>query len=70
MAEDVIRYADQNNLDKFTLLGHSMGGKTAMVLSAMHPKRIDGLIIVDAPPKTDKTNTGYSAKTVELVKYL
>lgn len=50
MAEDVVRYADSQNINKFTILGHSMGGKTALTLACMFPSRIDGLIVIDAPP--------------------
>ena len=70
MAEDVIRYADYRNLDRFTLLGHSMGGKTCMTLSTLFPDRIDGVIVVDAPPKSALRNMRYGTQTDELLKRL
>ena len=33
MAEDVVRYADSKGLDKFSILGHNLGAKTAMTLA-------------------------------------
>jgi esterase len=52
LADDVMRYADEHRLERFTLLGHSMGAKTAMAIATLYPKRMDGVIVVDAPPKS------------------
>jgi esterase len=30
LSDDLIRFADSLKLEKFTLLGHSLGGRTAM----------------------------------------
>lgn len=54
MADDVVRLLDELNLNKITLLGHSMGAKVAMNLACRHEDRLDGLIIVDAAPKDNK----------------
>ena len=43
MADDVIRYLDKMNIEKFTLMGHSMGAKTAMQIATKIENRIDGL---------------------------
>ena len=50
MSDDVIRFADQQGLDKFTVMGHSMGGRTAMTLACRYPDRVDGFISLDAAP--------------------
>jgi pimeloyl-ACP methyl ester carboxylesterase len=50
MAADVAHYILQNHLAPVTLLGHSMGGKTAMRLAALRPALISRLIIVDIAP--------------------
>lgn len=39
------------HLNKFTLLGHSMGGKVAMAYACLYPDSIDGLIILDSSPE-------------------
>jgi pimeloyl-ACP methyl ester carboxylesterase len=67
MAEDVLRYADQRKLSTFTLLGHSMGGKIAMALATLQPQRIEGLVIVDAPPKNAQKDVGYISNSVAAV---
>ncbi len=56
MAEDVIRHLDGLKINKFTLLGHSMGAKTAMNVATKFSDRLDGLIIVDAAPKSHREN--------------
>lgn len=50
MAEDVVRFFDENELENVILLGHSMGGKTAMQLALRFPDRIAALIVVDIAP--------------------
>lgn len=51
MVADTIEWMDAQGLDKVTLLGHSMGGKTAMMLACRHPERVARLIVVDIVPK-------------------
>lgn len=52
MAEDVLRFADSKAIDKFSLLGHNIGAKTAMTLSLLYPDRVKGLISIDTSPKS------------------
>ncbi len=51
MVEDLKEYCDQNNLEGFVLLGHSMGGKTAMNFSVKYPELVAKLIVADIGPK-------------------
>ena len=37
--------------ETWTLVGHSLGGKTAMVLALQHPDLVDHLVVVDIAPK-------------------
>lgn len=50
LSEDIIRFADKRGLNKFTLLGHSMGGRTAMTTACRFPDRVDGVISIDTAP--------------------
>lgn len=52
MADDVIAWLDAQGLNAVTLLGHSMGGKVAMLLACRQPERVERLVIVDIAPKT------------------
>lgn len=51
MVEDVYTYRKANNLEKVTILGHSMGGKTAMLFAVTHPEMVEKLIVADIGPK-------------------
>jgi pimeloyl-ACP methyl ester carboxylesterase len=54
MGEDVIEFADDHGLNGFILMGHSMGGKTAMWVAQHYPERISKLVVVDIAPKAYK----------------
>lgn len=48
---DIIGWMDEQGLARATLVGHSMGGKTAMRLACRHPERVARLVVVDIAPK-------------------
>ncbi len=54
MSDDLYQLADQQNLSKFFLAGHSMGGKVAMTFALKWPERISGLLIADISPFAGK----------------
>ena len=51
MVEDVKAYVAFHKLQNITLLGHSMGGKIAMLFATTYPEVIEKLIIADIGPK-------------------
>lgn len=51
MADDLKAYCEEHNLNDIILLGHSMGGKTAMLFSALYPERVKKLIVADISPR-------------------
>lgn len=51
MAEDVKQYCEFHQLTNVILLGHSMGGKVAMLLASTYPDLVSKLIIADIGPK-------------------
>ena len=51
MVEDLLNYIDHHQLENINLIGHSMGGKTAMLFAVNHPERVHKLIIADIGPK-------------------
>jgi pimeloyl-ACP methyl ester carboxylesterase len=51
LAEDLKKYCDFHKLEDLILLGHSMGGKTAMNYAVNYPDNLSKLIIADIGPK-------------------
>ncbi|MDX1940513.1 MAG: alpha/beta fold hydrolase [Saprospiraceae bacterium] len=51
MAEDLHHFMESHWIFKAHLLGHSMGGKTAMQFALDHPDMVDKLVVVDVAPK-------------------
>ncbi|WP_369992378.1 alpha/beta fold hydrolase [Winogradskyella sp.] len=51
MAEDLKRYCNENNLNDIVLLGHSMGGKTAMLFASLYPQLVKKLLVADISPR-------------------
>ncbi|MCU0435689.1 MAG: alpha/beta fold hydrolase [Bacteroidia bacterium] len=51
MADDVIEFFGTERLHDVVLLGHSMGGKTAMRLALDYPMAISKLIVADIAPR-------------------
>lgn len=47
-ADLVAEFAALIGLDKYTLVGHSMGGHTAWLLALRHPEKLDALVLLDA----------------------
>lgn len=52
MAADVLQLMDDHSLPSAHLLGHSMGGKTAMQIALNYPQRVGKLVVVDIAPVT------------------
>lgn len=53
MADDLEAVLDAFEIDRFVLLGFSMGGRVAMTFAGRHPERLAGLVIADIGPEVD-----------------
>lgn len=51
LVEDLFKYIQHHNLEKVSLLGHSMGGKVAMLFAVTFPEYVHKLIVADISPK-------------------
>ena len=50
MVEDVYRLMCHLGIHSCSLIGHSMGGKTAMLLALKHPELVSQLVVADIAP--------------------
>lgn len=50
LAADLAALLDREGLERVHLIGHSMGGKTAMWFALHHPERVARLMVVDIAP--------------------
>jgi esterase len=51
LTEDLEKFIKENKIEKPHIIGHSMGGKTAMNFAVKNPSAVDKLIVVDIVPK-------------------
>ena len=52
MAGDVLALIEQERLQRPFVVGHSMGGKTAMTLALSHPQALGGVAVIDIAPES------------------
>lgn len=64
MVNDLQAYCIHHSLSHISLIGHSMGGKTAMEFAVKYPEMIKKLIIADIGPK------GYPSHHQDILKAL
>ena len=51
LSDDLFQFLEEMHIPKCHLLGHSMGGKTAMQFALDHPDMVKKLVVVDISPK-------------------
>lgn len=54
MAGDLEAVLDAFEIDRFVLVGFSMGGRVSMTFASRHPERLAGLVLVDIGPEIDR----------------
>jgi esterase len=50
MSDDLNDFFIQHNLNRAVILGHSMGGKTALAFGLKYPEKVEKMIVVDISP--------------------
>ena len=50
MRDDLVGFADSMEFERFTLIGHSMGGTVAFLFAERFAARVARLVIEDTPP--------------------
>ena len=51
MADDLASFFEDHQIEKAVVIGHSMGGKTAILFTADYPEKTDKLIVADIAPR-------------------
>ncbi|KAF6715787.1 Alpha/beta hydrolase domain-containing protein 11 [Oryzias melastigma] len=59
MASDLKHLLSQLRIEKCVLIGHSMGGKTAMTTALTQPSLVERLVVVDISPAQSATRTNF-----------
>ncbi|XP_056633194.1 protein ABHD11-like isoform X2 [Diorhabda sublineata] len=57
LATDLKRFLEKMELKKVNLLGHSMGGRTAMLFALKYPDLVERLIVADVSPVSTSDST-------------
>lgn len=54
MSDDLYEFVDDNFIEDAVVIGHSLGGKTAMTFALQHPEKVKRLIVVDISPRASQ----------------
>jgi len=58
LSQDIANFIKRHALAPCTVIGHSMGGKAAMMLALNHPELVARLVVVDIAPVERETGFG------------
>jgi pimeloyl-ACP methyl ester carboxylesterase len=53
MADSVVAVLDKLQLERVTVIGHSMGGYVALAMAERWPERLSGLVLLNSTPEAD-----------------
>jgi pimeloyl-ACP methyl ester carboxylesterase len=69
LANDIVAVVDGLDIEKFVLVGHSMGGSAAIAYTDLHPSRVVGLVLAGTPGKTPEEISKPVIKSLQSDKY-
>ena len=64
MVNDVYEFIKKKKINKFSIIGHSMGGKLGMLFTLLYPQFVKKLFVVDIAP------VDYPREDIEVVDHL
>ncbi len=68
LVDDMTEMLEDLELDRFDLLGHSMGGIVSMRYALAHPERVRSLILMDTAAEASADNTDMMRAGIEQVR--
>lgn len=69
MVDDIYNYASYHNIDRFSLIGHSMGGNISMLFTQKFPELLEKIIIIDILPKQYKPHHENILKSLKSIDF-
>ena len=69
LVDDLSRYYHHHNIEKAVVMGHSMGGKTAMLFAVTYPEKVEKLIVVDIAPKSYPVHHDFILKGLQALDF-
>lgn len=63
MAQDIEYFINMANLEKVSLLGHSLGGRVGVQFAFNEPSKVDKLILVDITPLSHLPENNYTLES-------
>ena len=66
MADDAVRLADALGIERFAVVGMSMGAVHAVLAAVRHPARVLALVVVDWAPEVEAQGVGIIAQVARL----
>jgi esterase len=69
MAEDMLAFMKDEDylIPSASFIGHSMGGKTAMLFAARHPELVKKLIVVDMSPRSYESTNAHVVEALQSI---
>lgn len=65
LANDLKQFLEEHNIEKTSIIGHSMGGKVAMEFTIRFPEKINHLVVVDIAPKSYAHQVGVTSQAMD-----
>ena len=69
LVDDLEQYYLHHNIEKAVIMGHSMGGKTAMLYAVTYPEKVEKLIVVDIAPKSYPVHHDFILKGLQALDF-
>jgi len=70
MRDDLFEFMEEKAISKASIIGHSMGGKTAIYFALEYPEKVEKLIVVDIAPGSYKSLANPSTNTLNHLNIL